>query len=282
MIREMKISIVTPNYNYGRFLTKAIESVFGQLSTDSSLEIEHIIIDGGSTDETLTILKSWEAGLSEKTAAWQSRYTFRWISEKDKGQTDAINKGLRLTTGDIVCWLNADEYYLPGALAKIAMAFEQNPQADFIYGEPVYVDVDGKPLRIKRDHAFSGFVLLWYGCYISSCCSFWRRRILDDNVYLDASYKVIMDGEYWVRIMKLGYHFKFLPANLAAFTWHDDNVSSIFNSRRLEEQTKIKLLYAPMVFNSLKMRRHILFFMNMVSHQWRRVLVVFRLVAWPK
>lgn len=278
----MKISIVTPNYNYGRFLKKAIESVFEQLSSESSLEVEHIIIDAVSTDETLSIIKDWDSGVSHKAQSIKTRYAFRWVSEKDKGQTDAINKGLRMATGDVVCWLNADEYYLPDSLDKVAQAFEQNPKTDFIYGEPLYVDSEDKPLRVKRDHPFSGFVLLWYGCYIASCCSFWRRRILDDGVYLNDSYKVIMDGEYWVRIMKLGYQFKFLPVNIAAFTWHDTNVSSVFNIKRLEEQDKIKLLYAPMIFRSMKIRKLLISIMNATAHQWRRVLVVFRLAFLPK
>ena len=278
----MKISIVTANYNYGRFLGTAIRNVFDQVVSESGLEVEHIVIDGGSTDETLDILKDWDSSLRQQTSEVLARYAFRWVSEPDKGQTDAINKGLRLATGDIVCWLNADEYYLPGALAKVAKAFEQNPKVDFIYGEPLYVDAQDKPLRVKRDHSFSGFVLLWYGCYIASCCSFWRRRILDDGVYLDDGYKVIMDGEYWVRLMKLGYRFKFLPANLAAFTWHDSNVSSVYNARRIQEQEKIKLLYAPMIFQSLWLRRKLLLVMNGISHQWRRILVFLRLIFLPR
>ena len=192
----MKISIVTPNYNYGRFLKKAITNVFSQLTEGSSLEIEHIIIDAGSRDETLDLIKSWEEGLAQQSVSLCNRYTFRWVSEKDKGQTDAINKGLRMATGDVVSWLNADEYYLPGALDKVAKAFEQNPKADFIYGEPLFVDAENKPIRIKRDHTFSKFVLLYHDCYIASCCSFWRRNILDAGHFLDDSYKVTMDYEY--------------------------------------------------------------------------------------
>lgn len=274
----MKISIVTPNYNYGKYLRKAIASVKSQVEGGKvSFEVEHIVIDGGSSDGTPDMLREHEAASSGIVG-----YEFRWISEPDKGQTDAINKGLRMATGDVVCWLNADEYYLPRALGKVVSAFQKKPKADFIYGEPLFVDSEDKPIRVKRDHPFSAFVLLWHGCYIASCCSFWRRRILDDGVYLDDSYKVVMDGEYWVRLMKLGYRFKFLPANLAAFTWHDSNVSSVYNARRIQEQEKIKLLYAPMVVQSLWLRRKLLSVMNGVAHQWRRTLVVYRLVFLPR
>lgn len=273
----MKISIVTPNYNYGKYLRKAIASVKSQVEGGKvSFEVEHIVIDGGSSDGTPDMLREHEAASSGIVG-----YEFRWISEPDKGQTDAINKGLRMATGDVVCWLNADEYYLPGALGKVVSAFQKKPKADFIYGEPLFVDSEDKPIRVKRDHPFSAFVLLWYGCYIASCCSFWRRRILDDGVYLDDSYKVIMDGEYWVRLMKLGYRFKFLPANLAAFTWHDMNISTVYNDKRLEESTKIKMLYAPMVFNSPAARNCVRKTMRFIAIRLRWFLVVFRLIFLP-
>lgn len=273
----MKISVITPNYNYGKYLKKAIASIQSQVAGDGSpFEVEHIVVDGGSSDVTLELLREHEA-----TASGIAGYSFRWISEPDKGQTDAINKGLRMATGDIVCWLNADEYYLPGALGKVVAAFGKNPGTDFIYGEPLFVDSDGRASRIKRDHTFSGFVLLWYGCYIASCCSFWRRRIIDEGVYLDDSYKVIMDGEYWVRIMKLGYRFKFIPVTIAAFTWHNTNISTIHNDRRIEENQKIKMLYAPMVFGSPVARKWVRKVMRFVAIQWRRLLVMVRLVFLP-
>lgn len=109
----MKFSIVTPNYNYGRFLKAALRSVFDRTSS-SDVSIEHIVIDGGSTDDSLSILKDWAAFAAAQPAAKAGRYTFSYLSEPDQGQTDAINKGLRRATGDVVAWLNADEWYLPG------------------------------------------------------------------------------------------------------------------------------------------------------------------------
>lgn len=113
----MKFSIVTPNYNYGRFLRKALESVLAQADAPGAPEIEHIVIDGGSTDDSVQILERWDSFVRGTAAAKESRYSFQFVSEPDEGQTDAINKGLRRATGDIVAWLNADEYYLPGKLA---------------------------------------------------------------------------------------------------------------------------------------------------------------------
>ena len=274
----MKISIVTPNYNYGRFLKKAVASVFGQLSTESSLEVEHIVIDGGSTDKTLDILKDWEASLRQLSPEVLARYAFRWVSEPDNGQTDAINKGLRMTTGDIVCWLNADEYYLPGALGKVALAFDQYPKADFIYGEPLFVDAQDKPIRVKRDYPFSKFVLLYHDCHIASCCSFWRRKILEAGHYLDDSYKVTMDYEYWCRLVRLGFTFQFIPNVIGAFTWHEKNVSVVYDERRKEELLKVKLLYTRRLFKNPRLRVLWLRLADFVSHQYRRLLVVIRIL----
>ena len=270
----MKFSIVTANYNYGRFLKKALESVFSQTEAVGAPTIEHIVIDGGSTDDSVPILKEWAAFAAAAPAAKAGRYSFSFISEPDKGQTDAINKGLRRATGDVVAWLNADEWYLPGKLARVADVFARHPKVDFIYGEPLYVDANGKPIRIKRDHPFSRFVLLHYGCYIASCCSFWRRRILDDGHYLDPSYKVVMDGEYWARLCRAGYRFRFLPATIAAFTWHDGNVSLEFDARRREEEHgilvrngRIPAWFVPVV--------------KAVSHRWRQILVFGRRLLLP-
>lgn len=271
---RMKFSIVTPNYNYGRFLKKNLESVFSQVATPGSLAIEHIVIDGNSTDESVPILKRWDSFVRGTAAAKESRYSFQFISEPDKGQTDAINKGLRRATGDVVAWLNADEWYLPGKLASVADVFTRHPKVDFVYGEPLYVDGEGTPLRIKRDHPFSRFVLLHYGCYIASCCSFWRRRILDDGQYLDPSYKVVMDGEYWARICREGYRFRFLPATVAAFAWHDGNVSLEFDARRREEEHGILVRYGRIPAWSVPI-------MKAVSHRCRQMLVLGRLLILP-
>ena len=277
----MKFSIVTPNYNYGRFLKKALESVLAQADAPGAPEVEHIVIDGGSTDDSVAILKDWATFAAAQPAAKAGRYSFQFVSEPDQGQTDAINKGLRRATGDIVAWLNADEWYLPGKLALAAAAFAQYPSTDFLYGEPLFVDKDGKPIRVRYGHRFSKFVLYGCCCYIASCASFWRRRLLDDGHYLDPFYKVIMDGEYYCRISKAGYSFRFLPATIAAFTWHDANVSTVLAERRNEEWRRIRegILPLPRMFSSFSSCVYgiVAFF----GHQWRRVLVIARLLAHP-
>ena len=222
----MRFSIVTPNYNYGRFLKKSLESVLAQ--------------------------------------------------------TDAINKGLRRATGDVVAWLNADEYYLPGKLALVAAAFAKHPDADFLYGEPLFVDKGGMPIRIKRDHPFSRFVLLYYGCHISSCASFWRRTIqTEEGIFLDPAYKVAMDYEFYCHVCRAGRRFRFVPATIAAFTWHDANVSAAFNDARIEEEFRTWLRYGRLPGSERARRRLWIPFVRRLAHQWHRLLVLFRLARFP-
>ena len=275
----MKFSIVTPNYNYGRFLRKAIQSVFNQTSS-SDVSVEHIVIDGGSTDDSVSILKDWAAFAAAQPAAKDGRYAFSYISEPDKGQTDAINKGLRRATGDVVAWLNADEWYLPGKLALVAAAFARHPKTDFLYGEPLFVDKNGNPIRIRRAHRFSKFVLYGCCCFISSCASFWRRRILDDGHYLDPSYTVIMDGEYYCRLAKAGYRFRFLPATIAAFTWHDANVSSVFVKQRRAEWVGLRKKYMPLPERVVRKPWKAYKRIRAVGRFWRCILILVRLAIY--
>ena len=278
----MRFSIVTPNYNYGRFLKKALESVFAQAEGEGAPEIEHIVIDGGSTDDSVSILKEWEAFARGTAAAKASKYTFSYVSEPDNGQTDAINKGLRRATGDVVAWLNADEWYLPGRLALVAAAFTKYPKTDFLYGEPLFVDKDGKPIRIRYGHRFSKFVLFRYGCVIASCASFWRRYWCDKGLYLDSSYRLDMDYELYCHMACAGLRFRFLPTIVAAFVWHDDNISLRPEVLGANERLCVQKTYAPLprIFAGRSDRGYRT--LKWIAHQWRRVLIVVRLVFLPK
>src|SRR5262249_50324954 len=130
--RAPSISIVTPSLNQGRFIAATIESVASQ----SYKPFEHLVVDGGSTDGTLQVLRRY-ASLAH----------LRWVSEPDYGQSDAINKGVGMVRGDVVGWLNADDLYYPGALAAIADAFARYPDADVVYGSGARIDEAGRVVK---------------------------------------------------------------------------------------------------------------------------------------
>lgn len=274
----MKISIVTPNYNYDDFLIKAIKNVFAQTDAEDSPIVEHIVIDGSSTDNSVKYMQEWDSFIATLPEERKARYSFSWVSEKDRGQTDAINKGLRKSTGDIMCWLNADEGYKPNALKEIAFAFDKYQKADIIYGEIEFTQKDGTPIRVKKDHCFSHGVLLHYDCYIPSAATFWRRRAYEIAGDLDFTYKVTMDYEYWLRFSKLECRFKHLPKTIASFAWHENNISTVFNERRLKECLKVRLLYGVKLPLGTKFQRIYLSLAHIYWFMWRQVLKTFRKV----
>ena len=212
------ISVVTPTFNGAAYLEDAILSVKRQ----SGVATEHVVIDAASTDNMPKITERYPH--------------LRWISEPDRGQSDAINKGFLMATGDLVGWLNADDYYLPGSFDAIARAAAENPEADVLYGDCIFVDPDGRIVRSKVEHDFDAQVLLYFGCYIPSTSTFFRRRLIDRGLLLDCEYRVAMDFEFFARLTRLGCSFHYVPRFIAAFRWHQDNVSLRNTERRAQER----------------------------------------------
>lgn len=212
-----KFSIITPSYNQGRFLPDCIESVLAQ----TGVEVEHIVTDAGSTDETLDVLKAHPHLI--------------WVSEKDKGMSDGINKGFVKATGDWVMWLNCDDYLLPGALKKVADYIQAHPDIDVVHGDCLFVNEDKSLIRRKYDHPVDEKMLLFVGCYIPSTSTFFRKPIIDSGNLLDVQYRVCMDWEYYLRLMRRGYRFGYIPEAIAGFRWHGSNTSVLQVRRRVEE-----------------------------------------------
>jgi len=218
----VKFSIVTPSFNQGRYLRDCIESVRAQ----KGVEFEHLIIDAGSTDETLSVLREYPH--------------LQWVSEPDKGMSDGINKGFLKAAGDWVMWLNTDDYLMPDTLKKVADFATRHPDTHLIYGDSIFVNENKKFIRRRREHRFDFQVLLFYGCYIQSTATFIRRDIIQAGHILNVDYRVCMDYEYYVRLARLGYRFRYLPEVLAAFRWHETNTSAVHIQRRHAERWRVK------------------------------------------
>lgn len=213
----MKFSIITPSFNQGRFLPDCVESVLAQ----REVEVEHIVTDAGSTDGTLEVL---------------ARYPhLKWTSEPDKGMSDGINKGFLRATGDWVMWLNCDDYLLPGALAVVADFIKDNPAADVVHGDCIYVNEDKTTIRRKYDTPVDEWDLLFVGCCIPSTSSFYRRGIIDAGHFLDVDYRNCMDWDFYLRLMRLGYRFGYLPCALACFRWHEESTTRKHWQRMIDE-----------------------------------------------
>lgn len=258
----MKFSIITPSFNHSRFIRDCLESVRSNSTFNiqhAPLDVEHIVVDGVSTDGTVEILENWKCEMSPRDAmqTWSAEprdasqtgfgenakgegFTFDYISEPDRGMSDAINKGARRATGDWWMWLNTDDYLLPGALEKVAAFVQAHPEADVVYGDCHFVRKDKTLIRIKRTGRFDFPTLVFYGCYLQSTALFMRRGLLGEGFELDVEKKVCMDFDLYVRLAQAGKRFAYLREPLAGFRWHGDNLSARARSRRLQERREVQ------------------------------------------
>jgi glycosyltransferase involved in cell wall biosynthesis len=197
------VSVITPSLNQRAFIAQTIESVLSQAYP----RLEYLVVDGGSTDGTLDVLRGYGARL-------------RWLSEPDSGQSAAINKGWRMTRGNIVAWLNADDAYLPGAIQKVAAFFQTHPQIAAVYGDCDYVDADGQLIRPYPTRPYNYVALVQSASnFIPQPAAFIRRSVMETLGGLDESLHCVMDFDYWLR---LGAQFEmaYLPERLATLRLH--------------------------------------------------------------
>lgn len=203
----MLFTIITPSLNYGRFLNDCLESVANQ----SGVSFEHLVIDGGSTDN------------SAQVAAKFPHVT--WIQEADKGMSDAINKGFDRAKGEWVMWLNADDRLKPGALEKLAKVLEKS-EADIVYGDWDFVNEHGDFLRHMKSPRWSLFVHVHHHCFIGSTAAFYRRStVIDAGHRLREDFHYVMDGEFYARLHEAGKKFQHVAINIADFRLHGANAS---------------------------------------------------------
>jgi len=200
------VSVLTPSFGYGRFIADSVKSVMLQ----SGLRLQHIVQDAGSDDETLDVLRAFGRQVE-------------WISEGDSGQSDGLNRALARAHGTWIAWLNADEYYLPGALRALVDAGETSG-ADIVYGDSVAVDRDGRFLDLRPQHPFSELTLRLYGPFLNSASLIIRRSMLDKNPW-DPSLRVVMDWDLYLGLAARGARFRHIAYPIGAFRRHPDQAS---------------------------------------------------------
>jgi len=220
----MKISIITPSYNQGQFIEDNILSVLNQNYNN----YEHIIIDACSTDNTVNILKKYSH--------------LKWISEPDKGQSNALNKGFKIASGDIIGWLNADDLYENNAFEIISNYFTKYKNIDLIYGDYYIIDQNNKIIRRMRVPKYDYNTFLITGCYIPTTSSFFKKYIFEKEL-IDEKYSYCMDFEFYLRLSKK-FKFKEIHNCLAKFRYHLDEKSVAFKDLRIKESFDIKYKYS--------------------------------------
>jgi glycosyltransferase involved in cell wall biosynthesis len=202
----LSISIVTPTLNAAVYLRGCLESVRAQNCSD----VEHIVVDGGSTDRTAEIAQAASGVV--------------YVEDRGSNQTQAINRGFRAAQGDVLAWLNADDEYPPGTLHTVRERFNADPLLDVLYGDCDVVDVNDRALWRETPGLYDFMRLLRRGNYIAQPAVFIHHRVLERLGYLDESFECGMDYEFWLRVREA--RIEYVPRVLAHFRWHPNSKSA--------------------------------------------------------
>ena len=223
----LKLTIITPSFNQGRFLEETILSVLKQ----GHHPLEYILIDGGSTDDSVSIIRRYEDRLAY------------WVSEKDRGQVHAINKGLERATGDIIAFINSDDVYLPGAFNAVMTHFTDNPESKWVCGDTIMF---GEGHDTKMIHAVvprSAAHCLSWAYRAPQPGHFWRTELIRSGFQERWNYD--FDHDMYVRLLLEGYKWDYLPLPMAAYRLHEVSKTVAEGHRQIEEFDRIAEFYEP-------------------------------------
>jgi len=236
-----RISVIVPSFQQAWFLERTIRSIRNQ----NYPATEILVIDGGSTDGSVEILKKYE------------RYLAYWCSEPDKGQADALNKGLARATGEIVGWQNSDDIYLPGAFAAAAAAFRKDPSLDLLHGNILVIDDRDRPLEEWRYVPLHRKALAYQWNVLSNQSVFWRRDSPRIGRF-DPAFQFCMDYDFFERAVSSGARTRFLPAFLGAVRMHPESKTSRMRETGSEEEARIRARHgAPGTIRETAMRMYL-------------------------
>lgn len=217
------LSVVSPVFNSGAYLAEALDSVAAMTTPH-----EHIVFDGGSTDETVEILRRSETV---------------WTSEPDRGQTHAVNKGLGKARGELVAWLNGDDAYVPDAVDRAVALLRSNPSVDAVYGGMVVIDSAGDVRRTYVPDEWSWRRYLFLGDYIPTPTFIFRRRLVEERGPLDERWRDAADYEFYLRLLH-GRNVQRVPEPMVRFRWHAESKSASQNDVQQREALEIRLGWA--------------------------------------
>jgi glycosyltransferase involved in cell wall biosynthesis len=235
-----RIAIVTPTLNQGKFIRTTIDSVLRQ----DYPKLAYVVRDGGSTDETRQILRSYGEKL-------------QWQSEPDTGQANAINRGFREVDGEIMGYLNSDDTLMPGALAYVAQAFRDDPEVDVVYSHRIFVDADGLEIGRCILPPHDAETLKWAD-YIPQETLFWRWRVWDAVGPFDETFNFALDWDFVLRAQTAGFKFKRLPRFLACFRCHtEQKTMDIIEDVGTKEMRRIRAQYIGDLPGQYEIRRAI-------------------------
>jgi len=230
---QKKISIITPSFNQAHFIESTIKSVLDQ----NIKNIEYIIVDGGSTDNTLEILKKYD--------------NIKWISEKDRGQSHAINKGVKIATGEIIAWLNSDDLYSTDALETVLQCFNENPRLEFLYGDIEYINKEGKHLFHQTGPVLALKKLIEDPYIMRQPSCFWKKSLFERVGYLNEELIVVMDLDIAIRMLRIT-EAHYYPFVFSKFRYYKEGKSIMYQSIQFNEMVKVLWPYWIFNFKSAK------------------------------